>query len=255
MHNSWCTLLLGWFTTSAQGDPFADISRSAIRPSNLSCEYRRAPILDVAPRFSWQPVAVVPSARNLSQAAYQIQVFQVTPLRQTGSSRSSELWDSGIVASQQTLHVELPAVVKLASDASFAWRVRIWSNVGGAPSSYSSNATFGTALLNEKTDWKAPWIAPDWGMQLRLKFSLPAGKQISQARVYAASGGYTVIFVNGDNANLRNGNEELGPWTTWPVRVLYKAYNVAPSLIAGGDNIVGVWIGRGQYGNFAQKCE
>ena len=248
-----CALLIGWFCTCTCVG-IAPLP-SAIVPANLSCEYHASPIVDVVPRFSWTPMAVNPSARNLSQAAYQIQVFQVGPSQLRVDAGSSVLWNSGIIVSSQTLHVELPASAKLASDASFAWRVRLWSDAGGAPSPFSANATFGTALLDEATDWKAPWIVADWGKQLRLRFSLPAGKTVQQARVYAASGGYTVLFVNGDNANQRNGNEELGPWTTWPVRVLYKAYDVAPSLIPDAENAIGVWVGRGQYGNYANKYD
>ena len=174
-----------------------------LRPANLTVEYRRSPILDVAPRFSWVPTAVGRGdARNLSQAAYQLQVFRVAP---TGARPL--LWDSGAVPSRRTLHVELPgSALPLASDAAYAWRVRLWSASGGEPSAYSANASFGTALLRQ-SDWRAPWIASDWeAQQLRLRFSLPAGKAVAQARVYAASGGYTVIFANGVNANAQNAN-------------------------------------------------
>jgi sucrose-6-phosphate hydrolase SacC (GH32 family) len=225
-------------------------SPSRISPGDLTCEYHKSPIIDVvAPRFSWVPTAVDAAARGLVQTAYQLQVSEVEP-----SGEHTLLWDSGAVESSRSLHVELSETVSLDSDAAYSWRVRLWSHAVSAaqPSQFSANATFGTALLDQKADWKAPWVVSDWPQQqLRLRFSLPAGKEVARARAYVAAGGYSVVFVNGDNANARNGNEELGPWTTWSTRVLYKAYDVAPSLREGAENVVGVRLGRGMYANYA----
>ena len=222
----------------------ANVALGLIIPRNMTVEYHSAPIIDVAPRFSWIPVATTANARNVSQVAFRLQLF--------GSARNAApLWDSRRVVSTDTLHVPLPSSVQLASDSAYRWRVQLWDDSGGEPSPWSPNASFGTALL-QQTDWRAPWIASDWPQQqLRLRFSLPYGKAVAQARVYAASGGYSVIFVNGVNMNAQNGNEELGPWTSWSERILYKCYDVKSALHPSADNLVGVWLGRGQFGKYA----
>jgi hypothetical protein len=44
-----------------------------------------------------------------------------------------------------------------------------------------------------------------------------------------------------------DGGEELGPWTTWSERVLYRAYELPPLLLRDGANAVGVRLGQGQW--------
>ena len=83
--------------------------------------------------------------------------------------------------------------------------------------------------------------APTERNQLRLSFALP-DKPISCARVYAATAGYSALWLNGERVN--NHGDELGPWTSWGIRVLYRAYDVTASL-RPGSNLLGVWLGRG----------
>ena len=52
----------------------------------------------------------------------------------------------------------------------------------------------------------------------------------------------TTSKLNGERVN--NHGDELGPWTSWGVRVLYRAYDVTTSL-RPGSNLLGVWLGRG----------
>eukprot|EP01047_Picozoa_sp_COSAG01_P034527 COSAG01_NODE_2598_length_7399_cov_4.972740_2_plen_1464_part_00 len=231
----------GGAAAAAGGGPLL----SDILPQNLTVEYHRAPIIDCQPRFSWKPVASAVGARNVSQASYRLQLFNWS---WTGNTL---VWDSGRVLSRRTLHVELPRSVALAADSAFRWRVQLWSSTAGGPSAWSANASFGTALLDQTNDWLAPWIVSDWPQQqLRLRVNLAPGKLVARARVYAASGGYSVIFANGVNINAAY-NEELGPWTSWSERILYKAFDVTGSLRHGAQNAVGVWLGRGQYGKYA----
>src|SRR5882672_5116139 len=70
---------------------------AAIRPAQLRTEYRINPIgIDVSePRLSWQSNAVNPKSRDLKQTAYRIVV--------TGDK--GELWDTGKVESDQSIHI------------------------------------------------------------------------------------------------------------------------------------------------------
>ena len=60
--------------------------------------------------------------------------------------------------------------------------------------------------------------------------------------MYAATAGYSALWLNGERVN--NHGDELGPWTSWGIRVLYRAYDVTTSL-RPGSNLLGVWLGRG----------
>ena len=69
--------------------------------TNLRCEYRTNPLgIDVvAPRFSWQ---LQSDRAGAAQTAYQVFAASDPALLQPGAA---DLWDSGRVESDQSLHV------------------------------------------------------------------------------------------------------------------------------------------------------
>ena len=71
-------------------------------PTTLRCEYFINPLaIDVArPRLSW---LVNDLRRGAVQSAYQVQIASSLALLAGGSA---DLWDSGKVASDQSVHVE-----------------------------------------------------------------------------------------------------------------------------------------------------
>ena len=79
-------------------NPIALKAQTALTPVNLRCALRVNPlgIGDVAPRLSWQLQSTVQS-RVQVQNAYQIQVGWLPG--------AADLWDSGKVASSQTVDV------------------------------------------------------------------------------------------------------------------------------------------------------
>ena len=229
-----------------------------------------AALVDVArPRFSWQLASRDPAARDQEQQAYEIVVRELLP---DGTERdvsdSYQVWTSDSL--NQALGCYTSAspgcITQLYPDRTYAVRVRIWSGPRGAPrqqapppsTNYSEPVYFGTALglrdspgaSGKPTVWAAPWItAPTERNQLLLAFELP-DKPIARARVYAATAGYSALFVNGARVNA--GGDELGPWTSWSVRVLYRGYDVTLQL-ESGDNLLGVWLGLGQYGRYGHN--
>jgi hypothetical protein len=245
-------------------------------PTNLTVEYlpmstapQFAPLVDTArPRFSWQLASRDPSVRNQVQQGFQILVRQLMP-----DGTEKPVSDSYQVWSSESIHQPLACDesasgcgTELARDATYSVRVRVWSAIDGVPAqrtpppsiNYSHPVYFGTPLglrpapgaAGLPAHWAAPWItAPTQRNQLRLAFELPTSKNISHARVYAATAGYSAIFLNG--ARVHNGGDELGPWTSWGVRVLYRGYDVSARL-RPGPNLLGVWLGRGQYGGAYQ---
>ena len=74
---------------------------AAVKPAELRCEYRVNPLgMDEAqPRLTWQ---VESGQRGAKQTAYQILVASSAELLK---QNSGDLWDSGRVASAQTVNI------------------------------------------------------------------------------------------------------------------------------------------------------
>src|SRR4051794_40786583 len=119
------------------------------RPHRLRCEYFTNPLcIDTPrPRLSWQ---TSDDRRGARQTAYQVMV-------------DDGLWDSGKVATDQSVHVEY-AGAPLKSRQHCPWRVRTWTSassvepdMNGEASEWSEPAFWEMGLL-ERSDWKAQWI-------------------------------------------------------------------------------------------------
>jgi alpha-L-rhamnosidase len=148
-----------------------------VTPTRLRCEYATNPLgIDVArPQLSW---ALESRQRGQVQTAYQILVAGTEEdLRRVGSAHQEEgegehraaedghrdadgghspaYWDSGKVASSQTIGITY-AGRPLASGTRVYWKVRAWDK-DDKPSDWSEPAWWETALLNPD-DWQGPWI-------------------------------------------------------------------------------------------------
>jgi len=123
---------------------------------NLRCEYRENPLcIDTPrPRLSWQlENANVKPERGIKQTAYQVLVASSEKLLKKDTG---DLWDSGKVASDQSVHVEY-AGKPLESRMPCYWKVRIWDQ-GGKVSEWSRPAFWSMGLLTPEV-WNAKWIA------------------------------------------------------------------------------------------------
>lgn len=77
-----------------------------------------------------------------------------------------------------------------------------------------------------------------------LRRDFDVDKKVASARAYVSGLGYYKLFLNGK----RVGNHELDPgFTDYDDTVLYATYDVTDALVAG-DNVVGVSLGRGFFG-------
>ena len=104
-------------------------------------EYAESPLAlgTRAPRFSWD----VPLAgRNRRQSAYRILVATEALLLGHGKA---DLWDSGKVASAQSVNIAY-AGKELRSNMDCFWSVQLWDEAGNEASEIRSGR-FGTALL------------------------------------------------------------------------------------------------------------
>lgn len=145
-----CILVVGLSTAlfSASGI----VADAELIPNKLLCEYQANPqgIESLRPRLSWW---LESERRGEKQTAYQVVVASSQENLEAGQF---DLWDSGRIASDQSVHVEYSGK-PLASRIQCHWRVRVWDS-GGHVSAWSSSAAWSMGLL-EAGDWKGRWIA------------------------------------------------------------------------------------------------
>ncbi|MGD8777378.1 MAG: family 78 glycoside hydrolase catalytic domain [Ignavibacteria bacterium] len=121
--------------------------------TSLRCEYLINPLgIDVkSPRLSWN---ILSSKRGDMQTAYQI---IVSSTRESLSKNNGDVWDSGKVDSDESIHVEYDGI-PLKSLTRYFWKVKVW-DIEGTLSKWSEPAFWSMGLLDKK-DWKdAQWIA------------------------------------------------------------------------------------------------
>ena len=204
------------------------------------------------PRFSWKTEAT--SERSVMQKAYQI---LVATSEEKLAKNESDVWNSGKVSSDASIWVPF-AGKPLQSNASYCWKVKVWTNKG--ESEWSKPATWSMGLF-EETDWKsAQWIGLDKAMPwddesfssrlsaryLRKEF--PVKKEIKRATVHICGLGLYELFINGK----RVGDQLLAPAQTgFEKTVLYNTYDVTGFLQKGG-NAVGITLGNGLFYNMRQ---
>lgn len=189
---------------------------------------------EAAPRLSWQ---LASTSRGVMQAAYRIRVASSPDLLAGGIA---DLWDSGKVRSGQSIGIAF-AGKALRSRQCCHWQVCVWEE-GGAMSGWSAPARWEMGLL-DRADWTGDWIGhratSDAAPALRTRFRL-AGP-VRQARLYIAAVGYHEAAING----RRVGDHVLDPaCTDYDKRVLYVVHDVT-ALVAVGDNVLGIELGRG----------
>ncbi|UCD50101.1 MAG: family 78 glycoside hydrolase catalytic domain [Phycisphaerales bacterium] len=135
---------------------FVTVGRADLAPTQLRCEYRIDPAgLDVtSPRLSW---IVQSDERQQKQTAYRVLVAS-SP--EQLAQNMGDLWDTGKVASDQTIHVVYRGQ-RLMSRGRVWWKVRLWDK-DGRPSAWSRPARWTMGLL-DRGDWQARWIADPSG--------------------------------------------------------------------------------------------
>ncbi|HOC52054.1 MAG TPA: family 78 glycoside hydrolase catalytic domain, partial [Verrucomicrobiota bacterium] len=245
MHRcSWLTLTV--LLTLAVSAPAG--RAAGFHAQGLRCEYRANPLgIDTPqPRLSWRLEA---SERGQRQTAYRVLAATRPKLLAEGRA---DLWDSGKVASSESVHVVYGGRPLRAGQRVY-WTVRAWDRDGRA-SRYSETAWWEMGLL-APADWQADWItrrrpaplaesqlfADDPAPLLRKEFVVE--KKIRRARIYVSGLGYYELRLNG----RRVGDQVLDPgWTTYSQRVLYSTYDVTACL-RRGRNAWGVMLGNGWF--------
>ncbi len=238
---------------------------AALEPARLRCENLvDPPAIDVAqPRLSW---IVESDRRGARQSSYRV---LVAGSQQELASGSGGLWDSGRVASDETLGIEYRGR-PLDSRQECWWKVRVWDE-NGQPSDWSTPAKWSMGLL-QKTDWQAQWITDAASARnlpaerykdgiyypsrdpvtkaaipsqpapmLRKEFTVTG--DIRRATVHVTARGLHQLRINGQ----RVGDQQLAPgWTDYNLRVLYQSFDVT-HLLQDGPNAIAAMLGVGWY--------
>ena len=204
-----------------------------IKVTSLKCEYADNPLgIDTQnPRFSWQ---IESDGQNVMQESYKIEVSL------NEDDFISPIWDSGIVASDQSVHVKYEGP-ELSSDTFYYWRVQIQANEG--KSDWSMPAYWHTGLLNEH-DWLAKWIEPSEKPtacpMLRKEFSLKGN--VESAYAFVSGVGLYELRLNGQKV----GEDYLTPgWTSYNKRIQYQTYDVTDAIKE--KNALGIILADGWY--------
>jgi alpha-L-rhamnosidase len=210
------------------------------KTTRLRCEYLETPLAveSAQPRLSWEGDCPRPGA---AQSAYRILVAN-SPA--TLGKHRGNLWDSGRVESNQSLHVRY-AGKKLKSCQQVFWKVMAWDETGKAgPWSRPTSWTMGILCAKE---WKAGWIGNYLGNHntcplLRKEFKCNGTPQ--RVLLYASALGLYHLTVNGKAV----GDDVLAPgWTDYKKRCLYRAYDVTCLVKAKKLNCIGAELAEGWY--------
>ena len=229
-----------WIATCLAVVGFADaaVALSDLRPVELRCESAANPLgIDVAqPRLSWK---LTSSQRGARQTAYQIHVFSRAALEAT--NKTPDLWDSGKVASDETVLIRYAGRELPTSQQAF-WTVRVWDQ-NDQPSKWTDSQTWTMGLVGTN-DLKAEWIcapATSESLLLRKEFTVKPG--LRRAIAHVTGLGQYEMSLNGKKV----GNDLLSPgWTDYNDTILYDTHDITAQLREGA-NAVGLTLGNGMY--------
>jgi alpha-L-rhamnosidase len=218
--------------------------------TGLRCEYAIDPLGlgTTRPRLSW---ALVSSRRGERQTAYHVLVARS---EEALARNEGDLWDSGRVVSDRSVHVAYAGSPLVSRQRAF-WKVRVWDR-DGRETAWSPTGRFEMGLLRA-SDWSARWIgrpapetSPDSPPATYLRREFDVARAVRRARVYASARGLYEVFLNG----RRVGEDYFRPgWTDYRDRFQVQTYDVG-SLLRQGRNAVGVVLADGWYaGHVAAK--
>ena len=241
-------------------------TKSTLQATYLRTEYHETPLgVDVKkPHLSWvlkNAGEAASNERGQKQTAYQVLVASSEKIL---AEDKGDLWDSGVVKSDQNMHV-IYAGKPLSSRQACFWKVRI-TDQAGKVSEWSKPSQWVAGVFG---DWKSPWIAArDVPMKLPIgqdyvKVENPPGNFTGEADVRkeavfmrhdvklaakpvralarVTALGFADFYINGKKV----GDNVVSPGVAdYTRRVFYDTYDVTEQL-AQGDNTLGVVLGNG----------
>jgi len=143
---------MAWGLVLASASIAWAVTATSVGPVELRVDELKTPlgIDDPAPRFSWQ---LRDPARGAKQSAYELLVASRPALLAAGKA---DLWQSGRVASNQSLNIRYAGPV-LAPSTRYYWCVKLW-DAAGKPYPASPVSWWETGLLKPEAWQRAQWI-------------------------------------------------------------------------------------------------
>ncbi len=183
------------------------------------------------PRFSWKiRVSDNKSQRNVQQTAYQMQLQSIKLTQKD----QPFLWDTGRVASSQSIHVPYTGQNDLLSSTYYDFRVRIWTTNSDEASEWTNWIQFRTPIFNLHKYFTenstALWIGSrKINMnELRKEFMVPNTSPIKSAIAYISGIGYYELYLNGYKIDP---SRKLDPgWTSYEKRTLVASYDLTSNI-------------------------
>ena len=221
----------------------------SITNANVEQQVRPMPLATATPRFSWNYEAV--DANNIVQQDYRIIVASTAD---NAENNNGDLWDSGVVPSNQMLYIPYAGKELKSRDKAYWKVITTVTAKGGKKAQLASDVkSFEISLLNQE-DWQAKWIGHEFdddvlvgktrlaARYLRKEFALK--NEVSEARLYVSGMGVYSAYLNGTEIAPE---ELLKPTLSWySKRVYFNTYDVT-SQLQSGDNAIGIILEGGRY--------
>ena len=199
------------------------------------------------PRFSWNYET---SENEVVQQNYRI-IVATSP--ENVQNSIGDLWDSGVVPSNQMLYIPYAGKELKSRDKAY-WKVITTVTAEGKKAKVESEVkSFEISLLNQE-DWQAKWIGHEFeddvlvghtrlaARYLRKDFALQG--EVSEARLYVSGMGVYSAYLNGTEIAPE---ELLKPTLSWfSKRVYFNTYDVT-AMLQQGDNAIGIILEGGRY--------
>ena len=215
---------------------------------NVEQQFHNQALATNQPRFSWN---FETTENEVVQQNYRIIVATTAENAQKGIG---DLWDSGVVPSNQMLYIPYAGKELHSRDKAYWKVITTVTAKGGKKAKVESEVkSFEISLLNQG-DWQAKWIGHEFeddvlvgktrlaARYLRKDFALK--NDIKEARLYVSGMGVYSAYLNGSEVAP---DELLKPTLSWySKRVYFNTYDVT-EMLNSGDNAIGVIIEGGRY--------
>ena len=248
-HSSLRSILCGAMFAVSTWSGSAQIGPAALQVDNLVSPLG---IDDPTPLFSWRLRDPAAGAR---QTAYQVQVASTSASLTAGKA---DIWDSGRIASSQSLNVRYQGPA-LTPSTHYFWRVLLW-DAAGKQYSQTPSSWWETGLMTQdgwRADWigyetpeesavrsaNAAWIAnPDTAslakektseQRFAYRASIALDRPVRSATLYATCRETVAAWVNGNQVLEAN---SLPPYKQMPWKKYVRA-DVAKQLTDGANSL------------------
>ena len=215
---------------------------------NVEQQFHEQALATAQQRFSWQ------YETTESEVVQQNYHIIVATTAKNAQKSIGDLWDSGVVPSNQMLYIPYGGKELKSRDKAY-WRVITTVTAKGSKKAKieSEVKSFEISLLNQE-DWQAKWIGHEFeddvlvghtrlaARYLRKEFALQG--EVGEARLYVSGMGVYSAYLNGTEIAPE---ELLKPTLSWySKRVYFNTYDVT-AMLQQGDNAMGIILEGGRY--------